>query len=404
MKRILGFIFILVSSLLLVACNGDSSNELRTVSMFGGTDANRGVYSSTLLEFQNEHDVVIKDNSSTSNEEWKASVVASFKNGTEPDVLQFFTGEDAKPFVEAGLVISIEDIRKEYPEYAKNINPAVLDDYAVPTTGFVEGLFTNTAHFKSTAAKAYLEKDAWTWDEFVDLLEILVEDNKDVPGYAPIAYGINIPHYWLDHLPAAALGVNYYEEITGTGGQAKLASALYHLNEIKDYLSLDTTEEISSENFLKGDYTFQLDGSWFAGRIELETIEVFPFPSISDHGTPLLSGFTSGFYITKKAWDNKDKRDLAVKLIQSLTSTSKLSEFVTVGGGFASDSNAKPSEENSIQVALRLLASRTDFNALPLGDSSKSGTYAILVEGQASFVNKQETIAAAAIKEYLDGQ
>ena len=76
----------------------------------------------------------------------------------------------------------------------------------VPTTGFVEGIFTNTAHFKSEEAKAYLAKDAWTWEEFVALLAILVEDNEDVDGYAPIAYGQNIPHYWLDHLVAAELG------------------------------------------------------------------------------------------------------------------------------------------------------------------------------------------------------
>jgi len=78
--------------------------------------------------------------------------------------------------------VSIEEIRTKYPNYAENINPAILDDYAVPTTGFVEGIFTNTAHFKSEEAKAYLAKDAWTWAEFIELLEILMEDNEDVDG------------------------------------------------------------------------------------------------------------------------------------------------------------------------------------------------------------------------------
>lgn len=379
--------------------------ELNTVSMFGGTDANRLVYESNIYRFEREHDVVEKDNSATSDEEQKAEVIALFDAGNEPDVLQYFTGEAAAPFVDAGLVVSIEEIRTKYPNYAENINPAILDDYAVPTTGFVEGIFTNTAHFKSEEAKAYLAKDAWTWEEFVALLAILVEDNEDVDGQAPIAYGQNIPHYWLDHLVAAELGPDYYELITGEEGNEKMLNALYRLNEIKEYLSYDESEETSSANFLDGQYTFQLDGSWFAGRIELEDIEVYPFPAIDEEiGTPLLSGFTSGFYITKKVWDNPEKRAAAVNFINGMTSTESLSKFVTVGGGFASDPEAKPSAEDDIQVALRLLASFIDYNVLPLGDSSKAGTYANLVEGQAAFVTKDETVAEAAVSDYLAGQ
>jgi len=43
--------------------------ELNTVSMFGGTDANRLVYESNIYRFEREHDVVEKDNSATSDEE-----------------------------------------------------------------------------------------------------------------------------------------------------------------------------------------------------------------------------------------------------------------------------------------------------------------------------------------------
>lgn len=103
--------------------------ELNTVSMFGGTDANRLVYESNIYRFEREHDVVEKDNSATSDEEQKAEVIALFDAGNEPDVLQYFTGEAAAPFVDAGLVVSIEEIRTKYPDYAENINPAILDDY-----------------------------------------------------------------------------------------------------------------------------------------------------------------------------------------------------------------------------------------------------------------------------------
>lgn len=405
-KRIMLILLSCFTLMAVVSCTEvEKVVELNTVSMFGGTDANRIVYESEIYKFQTAHGIKVKDKSQSADEEWKASVIASFDSGNEPDVLQFFTGETAKPFVDAGLVMSIEDIRKEYPNYAKNIDESVLGCHSVPTTGFVEGIFVNKDHFKSDEAKAYLEKDAWTWDEFKELCAILAEDNADVDDYAPIAYGQNIPHYWIDHLVIAMLGPDYYNVIKGDNGADKLTEALLKLSEIKDYLSYDESEEFSSQAFLDGKYTFQLDGSWFSGRISLENVTVYPFPTVvEEYGSPLLSGFTSGFYITKKAWDNPEKRELAVKFVEALTSQETLSKFVTYGGGFAADSEAKPANETPIAEALRLLAPRADFPILPLGDASVAGTYAGLVEVQASFVNNQEDIARAAVVTYINGQ
>lgn len=57
----------------------------------------------------------VRDGSATSNEGWKAKVLADFETGSEPDVLFFFTNADADPIINAGRVISIEDIREVYP-------------------------------------------------------------------------------------------------------------------------------------------------------------------------------------------------------------------------------------------------------------------------------------------------
>lgn len=404
MKRFLVVLCFLISGLVLVGCTGDNK-ELKTVSMFGGTDTNVEVYQERIKKFEEETGFKVKDNSSTSDEEWKSRVIADFKNGNEPDVLQFFTGETAKAFVDEGLVMSIEDIRKEYPDYAKNINASVLGTHSVPTTGFVEGIFTNKDHFKSDEAKAYLEKTSWTWDEFKALLAILVEDNKDIEGYKPIAYGIDIPHYWIDHLVAADLGPDYYQEIVKTGGADKLSGALLKLSEIEQYLSKDNQESFSSQAFLDGKYTFQLDGSWFGGRIELTNVTVYPFPELnSTHKTTLLSGFTSGFYITKKAWDNKNKREAAVKFIENMTSTEALSKFVTKAGGFAADDKAAATNETNLSKELRGLIGRVNFTVLPLGDASKTGTYATLVEAQAAFINNNTALAKTAATTYVNDQ
>ena len=148
MKKALLFTVLFVSVFALSACGGsDKEVELNTVSMFGGTDPNASVYQELIAGFEKDKGITVNDNSATSNEVWKTSVVSSFYSGTEPDVLFFFTGKTAAPIVENGYVVSIEEIREVYPEYATNVSESVMEPYAVPIKGFVEGVFVNTELF-----------------------------------------------------------------------------------------------------------------------------------------------------------------------------------------------------------------------------------------------------------------
>ena len=67
----------------------------------------------------------------------------------------------------------------------------------------------------------------------------------------------------------------------------------------------------------------QLDGSWYAGNIEdTDNTVVIAFPGVPDQKAEagsLVGGISSGFYITKKAWDDPDKRDAAVKFVMAHT-------------------------------------------------------------------------------------
>ncbi len=47
-------------------------------------------------------------------------MLVDFETGPEPDVLAFHQRADADPIINAGRVISIEDIREVYPDYASN--------------------------------------------------------------------------------------------------------------------------------------------------------------------------------------------------------------------------------------------------------------------------------------------
>ena len=97
--------------------------------------------------------------------------LTDFMTGSEPDVLFYFTDADADPFINAGKVVSIEEIRETYPDYGTNMKQsmmAVASDglhYAVPSYGFWENLFVNKAVLKQCGVT--LPGSDYTWDQFL---------------------------------------------------------------------------------------------------------------------------------------------------------------------------------------------------------------------------------------------
>ena len=129
----------------------DGKVELSVTTTFAGEDGGAATYKQAITDFEAETGIKINDSSATSAETFKARIETDFQAGSEPDVLFFFNGADANSFIEEGKVVSIDDIRAEYPEYAANMNddliaPSLVDGkkYAVPVMGFWEGLFCNT--------------------------------------------------------------------------------------------------------------------------------------------------------------------------------------------------------------------------------------------------------------------
>lgn len=99
---------------------------LEVVTSYGGDDGSRGTFEAAVAAYEAATGNKVRDGSATSNEGWKAKVLADFETGSEPDVLFFFTNADADPIINAGRVISIEDIREVYPDYASNMKQSML--------------------------------------------------------------------------------------------------------------------------------------------------------------------------------------------------------------------------------------------------------------------------------------
>ncbi|MCR5736563.1 MAG: extracellular solute-binding protein [Eubacterium sp.] len=319
--------------------------ELNVVTTYAGEDTNAQNYQDAIAAWQKETGNTVKDASATADETFKTRVITDFETGSEPDVLFFFTGVDANAFVEQEKVVSIEDIRAEYPDFASNMKDDMLPTspvdgkaYAVPVNGYWEGLFVN----KEVLDKAGVEmptKDT-TWADFLDMCQKV----KDA-GFTPIAASLQeIPHYWFDY---AILNNNKLDVHTTVPGSADEEIGKAWVNGLEDIKSLyekgfypentlTATDAETFQLFAEDKAAFLIDGSWKVGGIEeavddIENFSVTHVPGNKGEGlratTEAISGISSGYYITQKAWEDPAKREAAVKFIEYMTSDELVSKF-----------------------------------------------------------------------------
>lgn len=360
MKQMMAILLAAVICMGCVACAGealpadtsapDEKITLTVVTSYGGNDGNRSNFVVAVNSYEQNTGVVVLDNSADSNEEWKTKVLTDFMTGSEPDVLFYFTNADADPFINAGKVVSIEEIREVYPDYATNMKEsmmAVASDglhYAVPSTGFWETMFANKAVLDACGVD--VPGPDYTWEQFV----VDCETIKNA-GYTPIACSLyEIPHYWFEfavmnngslanHLEVPALDAegNLIDDEVSRKWIAALEDMKY-LYEAGCFPNntLTATDAETVAMFGNGEAAFMIDGSWKVGyftRNYPEQLDNFVVSYVPGKGerraNEAIGGISMGYFITRKAWDNPSKREAAVEFVFHMTSEEILSMFVT---------------------------------------------------------------------------
>ena len=323
------------------------SVELTVCTTFAGEDGNAQNFRNAVSAWESETGNTVTDTSATSDETFKTRVVTDFETGSEPDVLFFFNGSDSNDFVKAGKVVSIDDIRAEYPDYASNMNddliaasPADGKKYAVPVNGYWEALFVNTKILEDAGVE--VPGADTTWEEFLDDCEKIKN-----AGYTPIAAALgNIPHYWWEYSIFNHESPENHLEIPQSAEDEIGQDWVAGLGDIKDAYAkgyfpdntLSATDDETFAMFTDGKAAFLLDGSWKVGGIisacqsdpedettldqdKLDQFTVTYVPGNGDRkATDLIGGLSMGYYITKKAWDDPAKRDAAVSFVEYMTS------------------------------------------------------------------------------------
>lgn len=390
MKRLLALLLVLVMALSLVACgqsaapaeesaapsagteNTEPAKEpvtLNVVTSYGGDDGNRKNFEAAVKSYEEATGNKVNDGSATSNEEWKAKVLTDFETGSEPDVLFFFTNADAEPFISAGKVVSIDEIRAEYPDYATNMKDSMMavasdgKQYAVPSSGYWENMFVN----KSVLDACGIEVPGpdYTWDQFLADCQTILDN-----GYTPIACSlVEVPHYWFEFAVMNNGSLANQLEVPTVDADGKLVddaaaqkwiAALNDLKELYElgYFPKNTLTATDAETvamFGDGEAAFLIDGSWKVGHFvenyadTLDDYVVSYVPGKGDRSaSEAIGGISMGYFITRKAWDDPAKREAAVEFVSHLTSDEVLSTFVTTEVT-ALVNGAKPSGLNALQ-------------------------------------------------------
>lgn len=342
--------------------------ELNVTTTFSGEESNVQLYQDKVQEWMDANGCVVNDSSATSDETFKSRVISDFETGAEPDVLFFFNGNDSNPFVEAGKVVSIDEIRTVYPDYADNMKDSMLEAtaspadgiaYSVPFYGYWEGMFVNKAVCE--AAGVEIPGADTTWEEFMDICQKI----KDA-GYTPIATSLaKEPHYWFEFAIYNHTSPTTHTTVPASIDDETAQAWIAGLNDIKNlfekgYLSENTNTAEASEvfqNFIDGKSAFYVDGSWKCGGIADSTDDIDNFtvtyvPGANNRkATDIIGGLSSGWYISRKAWDDEGKRAAAVSFISSMITDENVSAFAGVAAtALKNGATVDESTLNQVQI------------------------------------------------------
>lgn len=322
---------------------------LRIVTSYGGDDGSRSSFEAAIEGFEEATGIQVIDGSATSSETWKTKVLTDFQTGSEPDVLFFFTNADADPIINARRVVSIEEIRELYPDYAGNMKGSMLAvaadglHYAVPATGYWENLFVNRAVLD--ACGIAVPSADYTWEQF-----LLDCETIRAHGYTPLACSLfQVPHYLFEFAVLNNGNIENHLELPAVDESGKLVdnvagrkwvAALEDIRELyeRGFLpetTLTATDAETVTMFAEGQAAFMIDGSWQVGYLAEHYPDRIPDYVVScvpakgeRKATEAIGGISMGYFITRRAWENPETRDAAVAFVTYLTDDIVLSTFV----------------------------------------------------------------------------
>lgn len=352
MKKICLVLAALLAAGVLAGCGKTEANAqgkvaLTVVTPFSESDGNRKNFVTAYKAYEEATgNTVIDVETDAVDEAWKLNVLEDFRNGNEPDVINFFIGADADELIQNDKLISISEIRKEFPEYASNMKESLMPvstydgrQYAVSVYGYWEGLFVNKKVLEDCGVA--IPGADYTWDQFLEDCRVIKQH-----GYTPIACSLmQIPHYWFEYCVFNNGTVASHAKLPENPNDETGRNWVAGLNDIKalydEGFFPENTNEVGDEEtsrlILEDKAAFLVEGSWKVGwfqdnakaeGLDIDQFTVTYFPSKGARKpTDAIGGFSMGYSITRKAWEDPAKRKACVEFVMAMTTDEVASTF-----------------------------------------------------------------------------
>jgi len=397
--------------------SGQEAVTLNVTTTYAGEDTNAKNFQDAYKEWEEATGNKVEDGSATSDEAFKARIATDFETGSEPDVLFYFNGVDSNTFVEQDKVVSIDEIRAEYPDYASNMKDDMLGaspvdgkNYSIPVNGYWEGLFVNKEVLE--AAGVEVPSASTTYDQFLEMCQAI----KDA-GYTPIAVSLQeVPHYWFEFAIYNHQNVATHNTVPGAVDDEYGKAWSAGLADIKDLYekgflpenTLTATDAETVQLFTSDKAAFLIDGSWKVGGIEeavddIENYAVTYVPGMGERkSTDTIGGLSMGYFITRKAWDDPEKRDAAVSFVEHMTSDEVVSKFA--GTSVTALKNGATLDESTLsalgQSALAFSAGVT--GVAPAVQDNLSNDVRVPIFGEMAAIVNGDKTTDDAVQQVLD--
>ena len=213
-------------------------------------------------------------------------------------------------------------------------------------------------------------------------------ENDIVPISCALA---NVPHYWLEHFLLYTSGKEGYLNPGAAAPEDWVrALALFQVLREAGAFPEDTdsiTNEYAGELFVNKKAAMLLEGSWYFPSVtDTENTLVIPFPGVPNQKAEpgaMIGRITSGFYITRSAWNDLNKRDAAVKYVMAHTRRDAVQRYYEAGGGSlvaAADVRALKSRSPLAECAARYVENAPE-KLLPTDSRMEPEAYRTLIAG-----------------------
>ncbi len=329
--------------------NEKQKTKLRFISSWGGVDTKSDLLNQIFKEYMEKYPNVEIINESLNGDDFLPKIKTDFASGCDPDVFGLWPGSDIRALIKAGKVAELTDLlnteKKWKSSFMDNAWNYTTDNgriYGLPYEIIFEGLFINSDLFDKYNVKVP--------ENYEDLKEAIktFRANKIIP----IAYNTKEAEgTFLYQNILASVGGKYGVENYFVGDKIRYCyvKAMNYMKELYDMKAFpcreyDTVDALTLSNedrnalFLDKKAAMIAQGSWFIGDIDIpsnESVDIIPFPDMEggySEKRPIIYGFGCGtFFISKVAWDDKEKQEASINLLKEITSEKWIREFSNKG-------------------------------------------------------------------------